>query len=1276
MITLVQKAMRYAAGGSKSTQLEETVSCRPKLEDFVSTSLSGPETKEFEGLVTSTDCSCVVIDQDVYCDPSDFPPNRKVSVGVRVRGLAQRGGKHEMWRAKKIEVVQEDWDASLYCSARISGDGKKSTACVAAGDCEATPCKDLAKVIPGSFKRDFLSSVSSGSFQPRCLPDCSEALARTGPSKAVIGKVTGIYGDTVTLNDSVCCSLASANTSMDLVTGDWIVCDVDGNSCVTGEPSEAQGIIQVSSFKPLRKKRVKGEVTHSYRTHFIVNDEIFCSRTIRGAAFAKTGDAMTVEVIESQQGSLCWRGVIVASAVTAPSTQDPGSVVSMVELSTLPDTDIGRDRMQKMIEDKGDIVITQTIRFPQVTFGAAAFTDVSIENIGPRPRTLKRVYFACSSQESQFSVTSCSAGGLVDGTARTLEPGAKVMVKLCCAGTLIGLFRQLCIFEFESFHVGRHVSGNVEDPVMASLAPASCHTHWAQHHSLSRPNERGIITGQRSFKPSPFIPVKLPGMRVPESLWHEVNMGDLFHVAAELREPLSADNHKKKFSLLLHLEEIKMTQQMREFDIARASFTVCGEFLSLTVPGLAEKRPSLLIGDTVIATDLCNNWNVEYEGCIHQVLHTQILLKFHSSFHNNYHGEDYKVRFNFNRTPLRRCHFALTHTMRQLGPDVLFPFRLKLQLPQVCYIDPEVQQLTRRWKQCLSTSHQLPFVAKASTKLAADVSECSSVASEESESDNKDTMACHSKQKHEQEKGRQALSQHKNIQQDFSNSPEWVGLHHEGKANKVVTPTTKLIPRCLDLAVYRSANRDKTSGNRNKELEAEGSFTNENPSMKEDVSNFMCGNYHLENKKRNNLTVGNSLQWMKEKHTPSEFGGNEQHRNSKAHPSERFGSSVAHTTLKNKVDYVVPVLPLPHSREKTQNFKKLPVLKWFNKSLNQEQKLAVRRILEGTTRPLPYIIFGPPGTGKTVTVVEAALQILTLIHHSRLLLVTPSNSASDLVAERLVEFGGLETSDMVRLIAYQRLKESIPEVILPYCCNGDEVEVRTHQRVVVATATCAGMLYMQGLHREHFTHVLVDEAGQLTEPECLLPLGLVNRVTGQIVLAGDPKQLGPVIQSGLARQGGLEQSLLQRLCQTVLYQAQEESESSGWEYEPSLVTQLVRNYRSHPHILAVPSCLFYNNTLQACADVKAQEHLLLWEELPCHSCPILFHGVDGTNLQEGESPSWFNPAEAFQVVRYTNSLLLHGVEKRNIGIITPYRKQASLHLIGREGPEAADHLWN
>lgn len=196
--------------------------------------------------------------------------------------------------------------------------------------------------------------------------------------------------------------------------------------------------------------------------------------------------------------------------------------------------------------------------------GSAAFTSVIIKNMGLTPRTLKRVYFVSGSQESQFSVTSCSFGGVVDGNPVTLDPRTVVLVKLCCTGTLIGSFKELCIFEFEEFQIGRHVSATVEDPLMASLEPVTSFSHRPHRQPLTMPEVKDIIVGQRSFKPSPFIPVKLPAARVPGHLWYDVTKGDLFNVARVLREPLTADNYREKFSLLLHLEEIKMTQQMRQ----------------------------------------------------------------------------------------------------------------------------------------------------------------------------------------------------------------------------------------------------------------------------------------------------------------------------------------------------------------------------------------------------------------------------------------------------------------------------------------------------------------------------------------------------------------------------------------------------------------------------------------------------------------------------------------------------------------------------------------
>ncbi|XP_069346579.1 RNA helicase Mov10l1 [Eulemur rufifrons] len=343
-------------------------------------------------------------------------------------------------------------------------------------------------------------------------------------------------------------------------------------------------------------------------------------------------------------------------------------------------------------------------------------------------------------------------------------------------------------------------------------------------------------------------------------------------------------------------------------------------------------------------------------------------------------------------------------------------------------------------------------------------------------------------------------------------------------------------------------------------------------------------------------------------------------------------------------------IPTPRAREK----------EFFNPMLNENQQLAVRRILSGDCRPLPYVLFGPPGTGKTVTIIEAVLQVHFALPDSRILVCAPSNSAADLVCLRLHESRVLRPAAMVRVNATCRFEETIIDAIKPYCKDGEDIWKASRFRVIITTCSSAGLFYQIGVRVGHFTHVFVDEAGQASEPECLIPLGLISDVSGQIVLAGDPMQLGPVIKSRLAMAYGLNVSMLERLMSRPAYLRDENAFGACGAYNPLLVTKLVKNYRSHAALLALPSRLFYHRELEVCADPEVVTSLLGWEKLPKKGFPLIFHGVRGNEAREGRSPSWFNPVEAVQAMRYC-CLLARSVSSQvsasDIGVITPYRKQ-------------------
>merc|ERR1719150_1679174 len=160
-------------------------------------------------------------------------------------------------------------------------------------------------------------------------------------------------------------------------------------------------------------------------------------------------------------------------------------------------------------------------------------------------------------------------------------------------------------------------------------------------------------------------------------------------------------------------------------------------------------------------------------------------------------------------------------------------------------------------------------------------------------------------------------------------------------------------------------------------------------------------------------------------------------------------------------------------------------------------------------------------------------------------------------------------------------------------------------------------------------------------------------------MAGDPKQLGPVIRSVAAAKHGMTISLLERLMESELY-----SRDSSGHYNTRCITKLVRNFRSHPNLLTVPKQLFYNNELDACADPVVTESCLNFEELPeaarRNKVPLIFHGVIGQDLKEESSPSFFNIEEIIIVRDYIKKLLemrQNKVKPEEIGVIAPYRRQ-------------------
>ncbi|XP_011306724.1 putative helicase mov-10-B.1 [Fopius arisanus] len=354
------------------------------------------------------------------------------------------------------------------------------------------------------------------------------------------------------------------------------------------------------------------------------------------------------------------------------------------------------------------------------------------------------------------------------------------------------------------------------------------------------------------------------------------------------------------------------------------------------------------------------------------------------------------------------------------------------------------------------------------------------------------------------------------------------------------------------------------------------------------------------------------------------------------------------------------------------NNQKIEKLSWVNKTIedNPEQQQAIINILSKNSKPDPYILFGPPGTGKTSTLIEAILQIYKRDSSTRVLICTPSNSAADEIALKLLRHTPevIPENALYRLYSASRSIDDVHDSIKGASnLASDEAvflakSVFLTKKIVIVTLSTAMRVYNYELKENHFSYLFIDEAGQASEPQTLIPLltmcgnkvQLNDYIRGQVIIAGDPKQLGPCCHSRLA-EPILSKSMLERLMSWGPYKHSETG------YDPNYVTKLVKNYRCHPAILHIPNKLFYDGELVACGGSHTRR-AADWFYLPKKNFPVIFHAVKGDEMREKYSPSVYNPAEVRIIVNYVKKLIgsnLGGrvVEKSEIGILTPYKLQ-------------------
>uniref|UniRef100_UPI0040272FF9 AAA domain-containing protein n=1 Tax=Segatella hominis TaxID=2518605 RepID=UPI0040272FF9 len=405
-------------------------------------------------------------------------------------------------------------------------------------------------------------------------------------------------------------------------------------------------------------------------------------------------------------------------------------------------------------------------------------------------------------------------------------------------------------------------------------------------------------------------------------------------------------------------------------------------------------------------------------------------------------------------------------------------------------------------------------------------------------------------------------------------------------------------------------------------------------------------------------------------------------------------------TMKAKNNRLAYLRDLFYSHQKAGRFSFEPMkFPW----LNPTQERAVNEVLWAKD---VAIVHGPPGTGKTTTLVEAINE--TLMRESQVLVCAQSNMAVDWISEKLVDRGinvlrignPTRVNDKMLGFTYERRFESHPDYPQLWAIRkairelrsnrkkgsesfhqkmdrlrsrAAEIEIRINAelfgeaRVIACTLVGSAHRLLEGMK---FGTLFIDEAAQALEAACWIPMRRASRV----ILAGDHCQLPPTVKSIAALRAGLGKTLMERIA----------------ENKPEVVTLLKIQYRMNEEIMRFSSDWFYGGQVESAPQIKYRsildfDHPITWIDTSNEENQITIEGEDAPedsastsssssaanqnsdlNFKEqfvGESYGRINKAEAeltlLTLAEYFTKIGKQRVlgDSIDVGIISPYRAQ-------------------